>query len=134
MTPEFAFTFPVKVEVPSMVRLPFAWMFPALLILTPVDPYPPPILFESNEAAAELAVNEVALAKFTVALFIVVVPLLEPRLTEAAPPICKVVAVVLKRLAVVWVVAIVPELALMFPVAVRVPPVERLPFAPVNEK
>jgi len=33
-----AVTFPVKVDVPSTVNVPLAWMFPVLLIETPVEP------------------------------------------------------------------------------------------------
>src|SRR3972149_2384076 len=52
----------------------------------------------------------------------------------ASPPMLRVVAVALKRLAVSWLVAKVPELALMLPVAVIVPSVDRLPEEPVKEK
>jgi hypothetical protein len=36
--------------VPSTTRLPFAEILPAVVIVTPVSPYPPPTLRESNEA------------------------------------------------------------------------------------
>ena len=67
-------------------------------------------------------------------LLIVVVPLVAPRETVlAAPPMLSVVAVVLNKLPVVWLVAMVPELALIVPAAVTAPVVVRSPlFATVN--
>ena len=128
-------TAPVKVDAPSTVSVPFAWILPALLMLTPVEPYPPPIATESKVAAAFGAVNELALGKLMVALLIVAVPVFAPMVTAvAAPPILSVVTVVLNRLPVVWLVSIVPELALMLPPALMVPSVAILPLLPVREK
>ena len=106
-----------------------------MVILTPVDPYPPPITAESMVVTALAAEMAVALGRARVKLLIEVVPVVAPKVTVvAALPIFKVVAVVLKRFPVVWVVANVPELALILPVAVMVPSVEIFPFAPVKVK
>ena len=76
----------------------------------PVEPYPPPTVRESKDAAASAAVKEVALAKSTVALLIVAVPVVAPRESVvAAPPIFTVVAPVLNTEAVVDVVVRSPS-------------------------
>src|SRR5205085_1706184 len=94
-------TLPVSVDAPSTVSVPLAWTLPAFETLTPVAPYPPPTVRESTEAAALLAVNVVALAKFTVALLIVAVPVAAPSVSVvAAPPMERLVAPVLKSVAV----------------------------------
>ena len=59
-----AVTFPVRREVPSIVRLPFACMFPVAPIVTPVDPYPPPTFKILNEAVAEVPFMAGAFGKF----------------------------------------------------------------------
>ena len=83
--------------------------------------------------APPLAVSKPVAVK---ALLTVVVPLLPPSETVVAtPPIFNVVALLLNKFAVVWVVAIVPPLALMvpavvtLPVRVDVPSIVKVPFA-----
>ena len=129
-------TFPVKVEVPSMVKLPLAWIVPELEMETPAVPYPPPIFTTSNPAVAAFAVKLVALAKLTVRLLIVAVPVAAPKVrVVAAPPIDKLVAPVLNSVAVPEVVVISPPFTAKspevrtFPVKVEVPSTVRLPLA-----
>ena len=94
---------------------------PALSILTPVELYPPPTSRESTFASAESAFNAVALIA-SVAFRIVAVPVVPPRLrVVAAPPIFKVVAAVLKRVAEVCVVVRSPPLRAISPTVVILP-------------
>jgi hypothetical protein len=79
----FAVTRPVKVEVPSTIKLPFAEMLPVFEIVTPVEPYPPPTVSESTLlAAVEVKVVNVpaagVVAPITVALIPVAVVLKLP--------------------------------------------------------
>ena len=134
-------TFPVRVDIPSTVSVPFVEMFPALVMDVPVDPYPPPTFRTSNPAVARLAVRDVAFGSESVKLLIVAVPVDAPsvRVVEA-PPIFRVVAVELRRLNVVWLVKISPPLTLrsppvvISPLAIIVPLVEIFPFDPVSVK
>jgi hypothetical protein len=73
------------------------------------------------ETVKALAVPAVRVPAMSRLLLMLVVPVAAPKLrVVAAPPTFRVVAVVLNRLPVVWLVAIVPPLALMVPEAVIV--------------
>ena len=83
-----------------------------------------------------MALKVVAFGKVTVALLILAVPLVAPRLSVvAAPPTLRVVAVVLNKLAVVWVVVSEPPLtatlaaAVTLPVSVEMPSMVKVPLA-----
>jgi len=94
----------------------------------------------SKLAVAEVAFNAVAFGKDKVALLMVVVPVAAPKFNAvAAPPTFRVVAVVLNRFPVVWLVATVPPLALIVPVAVivlapAIAPVEEIVMVGVFKK
>ena len=62
----FVWTFPFRVAVPSIVRLPFACMLPAGSSVVPVSPYPPPTWTSLNLAVALSALNAVVSAKLIV--------------------------------------------------------------------
>ncbi len=96
-------------------------MFPALEIVTPVEPYPPPTVRTSTFAVARGASNEVAFGRETVEFLMVAVPeLLAPIVrVVAAPKALTVVAVELNIEAVVVVVVIS---ALVAPLTARSPP------------
>ena len=51
-------TAPVSVDVPSTMRFPFAEILPALETVTPVEPYPPPMV---RESAAPVVVTRVGM-------------------------------------------------------------------------
>jgi len=113
---------PVRVEVPLIVRLPFAWISPVLSRVVPDDPYPPPVVNEEKFAEALVALMAVALGSESVVLLMVAVPEFLPMLTvDAAPPMLRVVAVVLKRLAVPAVVVREPPLSAILPAVVTLP-------------
>src|SRR5437879_4645339 len=94
----------------------------------------------SKFAVAAVALIAVAFGNESVALLIVAVPVAAPSASVvAAPPMFTVVAPVLKRLPVVFVVESVPPFAAMLPVTVvspvtpSVPATEVLPFDAVTE-
>ena len=125
---EESVTAPVKAEVPWIVRLPKAWISPELSRVVPLEPYPPLIVTELKLAAAFGALMVVALGSERVRLLMDAVPVVAPIFNVvAAPPMFKVVAVVLKRFPVVAVVAIVPEFAFTLPVNVDTPVTPRVP-------
>ncbi len=103
-------------------------MFPALEIVTPVEPYPPPTFRVSIFAVAKAALIAVAFGRESVALFIVAVPDDAPRFNVvAAPKALTVVAEVLNTVAVPFVVVRSPPFAAMSPAVT-------FPEAPATEK
>ena len=81
-------------------------------------------------ARADNALNAVALERLTVALFIVVVPVVAPILTlVAAPPMLRVVALVLNTVAVPVPVVVISE-----PLTAISPEVVMFPELPAMEK
>ena len=122
-------TSPVRRDVPSIVSVPFACMLPAFERVVPDAPYPPPRIRESIVVTASEALMAVAAVAFTVVAFervkvrllTVAVPVDAPReRVVAAPPIFRVVALVLNREAVVVVVVMS---ALVAPLTARSPAV-----------
>ena len=75
VTPFEAVTAPVKSEVESTVNVPFACISPAEDMVTPEEPYPPPIEAEATLMAAVKAVRLVAFGKLIVV----------PRIAPVAP-------------------------------------------------
>ncbi len=108
-------------------------------MVTPVEAYPPPITAESMVVTAEPAEMEVAFGNAKVKFLILVVPVAAPMVTVvAALPMFKVVAVVLKRLAVVLAAirsevaapfTVIPFWAVTAPVSVDAPSIVRVPAA-----
>ena len=97
-------------------------MLPALLILTPVEAYPPPILTESTVARAPEALIAVAFGRERVGLLIVAVPVVPPITNVvAAPPILSAVTVESKMVPDVFVVVMSPPLIVMSPAVVMLP-------------
>lgn len=75
-----------------------------------------------NPAVARFALNTVAYGKEIVALLIVAVPVVAPRVkVVASPPIDRLVAVVLKSVAVALVVVISPPFTAISPAVVMLP-------------
>lgn len=117
-----AVTFPVKREVESTVNVPLVWIAPVFEIDTPVVPYPPPIDKESKEASEDVPLIAVAKGKEIVALLMVAVPDVAPRVkVVAAPPIERLVVVVLNKAAVVLVVVMFPPFMAILPAVVMFP-------------
>jgi hypothetical protein len=122
VTPLEAVTAPVNVEVPVTARVPLAEALPYASRLEPPLEYPPATLSARTLAVAELAVIAVALGRERVAFLIVAVPVVAPNASVvAAPPMLRVVAVVLKRLPVVAVVVREPPLSAILPAVVTAP-------------
>ena len=128
--------FPVRVEEPSMMRLPFAEILPVVSRVEPVPEgrYPPPICISSTFAAAEVALNSVAFGRFTIRLLIAVVPVPPPMETVvASPPKLRVETPVGRKLNVVSSDVIVPPFtarlafSVVSLVTANVPPIPVLP-------